>query len=167
MRTLSVGVTNRNERGVTLIELLIVATVIALVVGLSFPSAATGVDSLRIRSASDKIVAFLNTALDRADRRQQVVEIRISVRENAISARTADLSFDRTFEVPDPIRITAVEPALAEGANPDVQRRFLVYPGGTAPRIAIDLASHDGRRRRVIVDPVTGTPHSELEPQAK
>jgi prepilin-type N-terminal cleavage/methylation domain-containing protein len=167
MRTLSVGVTNRNERGVTLIELLIVATVIALVVGLSFPSAAAGVDSLRIRSASDKIVAFLNTALDRADRRQQVVEIRISVRENAISARTADLSFDRTFEVPDPIRITAVEPALAEGANPDVQRRFLVYPGGTAPRIAIDLASHDGRRRRVIVDPVTGTPHSELEPQAK
>jgi len=167
MRTLSAGVINKDERGVTLIELLIVATVIALVVGLSFPSAAAGVDSLRIRSASDKIVAFLNTALDRADRRQQVVEIRISVRENAISARTADLSFDRTFEVPEPIRITAVEPALAEGANPDIQRRFLVYPGGTAPRIAIDLASHDGRRRRVVVDPVTGTPRSEWEAQAK
>ena len=168
MRTSSAGVINKaDERGVTLIELLIVATLIALVVGLSFPSAAAGVDSLRIRSASDKIVAFLNTALDRSERRQQVVEIRISVRENAISARTADLSFNRTFEVPDPIRITAVEPALADGANPGVQRRFLVYPGGTAPRIAIDLASHDGRRRRVVVDPVTGTPHSELEPQAK
>jgi prepilin-type N-terminal cleavage/methylation domain-containing protein len=171
MRTSSAGAINRsainNQRGVTLLELLIVTTLIALVVGLSYTSATAGVDSLRIRSAADKVVSFLNTALDRAERRQQVIEIRISVRENAISARTADLSFDRTFEVPDPIHIAAVEPALAEGANPDIQRRFLVYPGGTAPRIAIELASRDGRRRRVIVDPVTGTPRSELEAQAK
>jgi prepilin-type N-terminal cleavage/methylation domain-containing protein len=156
-----------NRRGVTLIEMLIVITLIALLSALSYSSAAAGVDSLRIRSAADKVVSFLNTALDRAERRQQVIEIRISFRESAISARSADLSFDRTFEVPDPIYITAVEPALADGANPDIQRRFLVYPGGTAPRIAVDLASRDGRRRRVIVDPVTGTPRSESEVQAK
>jgi prepilin-type N-terminal cleavage/methylation domain-containing protein len=172
MRILSVGAINRTcfnrtTRGVTLLELLIVMTLIALVVGLSYPSAAAGVDSLRIRSAADRVVSFLNTALDRAERRQQVVEIRISVGENAISARTADLGFERTMEIPDPIHIVAVEPPLPDGAGPDTQRRFLIYPGGTAPRIAIELASKDGRRRKVIVDPVTGTPHSEQEAQAQ
>jgi prepilin-type N-terminal cleavage/methylation domain-containing protein len=155
----------RFERGVTLIEMLIVVTLIAIVAGLGYSSAEAGVDSLRVRSAADKLVSFLNTALDRAERRQQVVEIRISIDENAISARTADASFERTMEIPEPIHITAVEPPLVDAAGPGQQRRFLVYPGGTAPRIGIELASKDGRRRRVIVDPVTGTPRSDLEAQ--
>lgn len=146
MRTLSVGATNRSaERGVTLIELLIVATLIALVIGISFPSAAGGVDSLRLRSAADRIVSFLNTAFDRADRRQQVIQIRISAQENAISARSADLSFDRVLQIPEPIHIAATDVSS-----------FLLYPGGTPPRIAIDLASKDGRKRDVIVDPING-----------
>ena len=46
MPTLSVGATSsrqRFRRGVTLIELLIVMTLIALVVGVSYPSAAAGI----------------------------------------------------------------------------------------------------------------------------
>ena len=46
-------------------------------------------------------MSFLNTALDRADRRQQAVEIRISPRENSLTARAADLSFTRRLELPD------------------------------------------------------------------
>ena len=52
------------------------------------------------------------------------------------------------MEIPDFIHITAVEPPLFDGAGPGQQRRFLVYPGGTAPCIGIELASKDGRRRR-------------------
>src|SRR5437868_6598836 len=80
-----------SERGITLLEMLIVMTIVALVAGLTFPSIATGLDSLRLRSASDSIVSLLNTALDRADRRQQAVEITISPKENSIVARSADL----------------------------------------------------------------------------
>jgi prepilin-type N-terminal cleavage/methylation domain-containing protein len=149
------------EQGVTLLELLIVATLIAVVVGLSFPSAAAGVDSLRVRSAGDKVVAFLDTAIDRAERRQQVVEIRISPGESALSARSADASFNRTLELSEPVRIVSIDPPLLNGGDPTQQRRFLLYPGGTAPRIVINLETRDGRKRRVIVDPVTGLPHSE------
>src|ERR1700679_2938369 len=98
----SPGVATRHARvraprqaGVTLIEMLIVVTLIALVAGISFPSIASGVESLRLRSASDSMVAFLNTALDRADRRQQAVEIRISPKENLLTARSADNGFAR------------------------------------------------------------------------
>ncbi len=162
MPTLSAGATNR-QRGVTLLELLIVMTLIALVTGLSYPSIASGLDSLRLRSASDAVVAFLNTALDRAERRQQVVEISISPSENSIAARAADMGFVRRFEMPDTIHIVSVSPT--DQGPPDEPRHFLVYPGGSIPRIGIEIANKEGRRRMVSVDPVTGVPQSRLEPQ--
>src|SRR6266849_4214713 len=104
MPTSSVGVTNsmyragvpsgpasKRSSGVTLLEMLIVMTLIALVAGLSYPSVASGVDSLRLRSASDGIVGFLNTAIDRAWRRQQVIQVWISPRDNVLTARSPDL----------------------------------------------------------------------------
>src|SRR5579884_3743583 len=105
-RTLTVGATN-NRCGVTLLELLIVITLMSLLAGLAYPSASAGLDTIRLRAASDQAVSFLNAALDRAQRRQQVVELRLSPAENALAAR-------------------------------------------------------DGRRREVVVDPVTGAPHTEM-----
>ena len=133
----------------------------ALLAGLSFPAASSGLDAMRLRSAGSRVVNFLDTAVNRADRLQQVVEIRISPAENALFARTADLSFDRAMTLPDSIRIASVQPALIGSADSNEVRRFLVYPGGTAPRIVVDLVSPDGRKRRVIVDPLTGMPRLE------
>ena len=144
--------------------MLIVVTIVALVAGLSFPSVATGLDSLRLRSASDSIVAFLNTALARAERRQQAVEIRISPQDNSMTARSADMGFVRRLDIPDAIRIVSVSPALPGNAD-DQPRRFLLYPGGAVPRIGIEIENKERRRRQVSVDPVTGVPRSELESQ--
>jgi prepilin-type N-terminal cleavage/methylation domain-containing protein len=159
MPTLSAGVVNKggvvNRRGVTLLELLIVMTLIALVAGVSYPSVASGIDALRLRSAGEAIVSFLNTAVDRADRRQQAVEILISPEENALTARSADLGFIRRLDVPEPVRI--VLPAEPRG--------FLVYPGSAPPRIAVEIALPQGRRRIVTLDPLSGFPRSEAVPQ--
>src|SRR5947207_6675346 len=103
MPTSSVGAINR-QHGVTLLELLIVMTLIALVAGISFPSVASGIDSLRLRSAGDQIVSFLNSSLDRADRRQQAVEILVSPEENALIARSSDLGFTRRLDMPEPVK---------------------------------------------------------------
>jgi prepilin-type N-terminal cleavage/methylation domain-containing protein len=158
------------RRGVTLLELLIVMVIIAVMAAVSYPTASAGLDSLRLRSAGDRVMALLNLALDRADRVQQVVEIRVSPQENAISARSMDLSLNRTLELQAPIRIVSVSQAAAAappGLSPasdaglSEQRRFLLYPGGTPPRISIELESRNGHKRRVIVDPVTGMLHSE------
>jgi prepilin-type N-terminal cleavage/methylation domain-containing protein len=139
------------QAGVTLLEMLIVVTLIALVAGISYPSVASGVETLRLRSASDAMVAFLNTSLDRADRRQQAVEIRISPRENMLTARSADNGFARELHLPENILIV----------NPNEPRRFLLYPGGSVPAIQVEVATHGGRRRRVSVDPMTGVSRSE------
>jgi prepilin-type N-terminal cleavage/methylation domain-containing protein len=160
-RASSSGVTRRAARGVTLVELLIVMTIVALLAGLTYPSAAAGLDSVRLRSTASQVASFLNTAMELSDRRQQVVEIRISPAEDSIGARSADSSFARAMTLPNFIVISSVEPALVNASDPNEQRRFLLYPGGTLPRIAIGLESKDGRKRRVVVDPATGTPRSE------
>jgi prepilin-type N-terminal cleavage/methylation domain-containing protein len=167
MPILSVGATSnrpaaltgggRAQRGVTLIEMLIVVTLIALVAGISFPSAAAGIENLRLRSAGDAIVSFLNTAVDRADRRQQPVEILISPDENVLVARSADLGFIRRLEVPDPVRIIGVR-NMALNVNQPVARRFLVYPGSAPPRILIEISVPQGRRRVIAMDPLSGFP---------
>ena len=151
---MSVGATSRRRNsGVTLIELLIVLTLIALVTGISYPSAAAGVESLRLRSVSDQVTNFLNSAIDRAGRREQVIEVWIAPKDNVLIARSPDLQYSRRLDLPDGYRILAVLPAAE--VNPDEPRRFLMYPGGTIPRIGIEITNRAGSKRMVSVDPFT------------
>lgn len=151
----------------TLIELLLVMTLIALMAAVTYPTATAGLDSLRLRSSAERVVSLLNAALDRAERVQQVVEIRVSPQENAISARSSDMSLNRTLEITAPIHIASAGPELPNGAaaaEPEGgQRRYLLYPGGTPPRIRIELETNAGRKRLVSVDPLTGSLRSEIE----
>jgi len=163
MQTSSVGAANsfrRTERGVTLMELMIVMTLIALLVAVAYPSAASGIDGIRLRSTADNVVNFLNAAIDHAERRQQVVEVWVAPKDNVLIARSPDQGFTRRLELPEPFRITAVRPA-AEVA-PDEARRFLMVPGGTIPRIQIEISSKDGKKREVTVDPLTGMPDNDV-----
>lgn len=160
MRISSAGaVSKRAQAGVTLLELLIVMTLIVLVAGISYPSAAAGIDSMRMRAASDSIVRFLNTAIDRAQRRQQVIEVWIAPKDNVLIARSPDMQFSRRLEVPENFHIASVQPSVP-GALPGEPRHFLLYPGGTIPRIAVEIANQNGRKRMVIVDPLMGLPQA-------
>jgi prepilin-type N-terminal cleavage/methylation domain-containing protein len=152
-----------SDAGVTLIEMLIVMAVIALIAGLSYPSLSAGLDSLRLRSTSDAIIGFLNTALARADTRQQVVEIVISPGDGTLTANSGDHGFSKRLEIQSPIKILSVRPGLADGEEQRQTRRFLVYPGGSVPKIAIEIGNSGGRKRLVSIDPVTGVPLSVVE----
>jgi prepilin-type N-terminal cleavage/methylation domain-containing protein len=163
MPTSSVGVTSK-QRGITLIEMLIVMAIVALLAGLSYPSVSAGLDSLRLRSTSDAIIGFLNTALARAETRQQVVEILISPADGAMTARSGDHGFYKSLEIANPMKILSVQPALAADLEEQGQtRRFLVYPGGSVPKITIEIGNSNGRKRFVSIDPVTGVPQSNAQ----
>src|ERR1700686_3102350 len=140
MPILSVGKTNtflKREAGVTLIEMMVVVLLVSLVVGISFPAITSGVDSLRLNAATNSVVAFVNSGLSRAERRQQVVELTISKSENALSMRSTEPGFLRKLEMPSGVSITHVLPELIE--NPDAPRVFMLYPGGAPPRFGIQL----------------------------
>lgn len=148
-----------SARGVTLIEMLIVVALIGLLVGIVFPSVSAGVDTLRLNAATDALASFFNAGLNRAERRQQVVEVTISKADRALWLHSTEPGFERKLELPQGVTIVAVTP---ESPLPEEgPRRFLLYPGGTLPRIAVEIANARNAHRMVRVDPITGVPQVE------
>jgi prepilin-type N-terminal cleavage/methylation domain-containing protein len=148
---------NVDRRGVTLIEMLIVVMIIGLIAAVSFPAVSSGLDNLRLASASNSIVAFLNAGLNRADRRQEAVEVAISTRDSTVTLTSASLS--RKLEMPSGVTIERVLPRLPEEI--DRPRLFLLFPGGAVPRIGIGIVNQRGVRSIVRVNPMTGVPEIE------
>ena len=160
---------NADERrwtqgGVTLIEMLLVVTIIGVMVGISFPSITSGVDSLRLSSAADATASFLNGALNRAERRQQVMEVTISKQQSKLTLRSSEAGFTRELGMPTGVSITGVLPDQFESSG---DRHVFLYPGGTVPRIGVELTNKRGTRRIVRVDPMTGVPQIEIPKEAE
>ncbi|MEN6607982.1 MAG: prepilin-type N-terminal cleavage/methylation domain-containing protein [Bryobacteraceae bacterium] len=150
---------SRSRRGVTLIEMLIVVAIVSLMAGMSYPSVSAGIDSLRLSTAGNAIVGFLNGALSRAERRQIAVVITISKAENSISMRSEEPGFVKNLELPTGVRIVGLIPPSPE--DDSAPRHVLLFPGGTVPRFGVEIENQRGGRRIVRVDPVTGVAQVE------
>jgi prepilin-type N-terminal cleavage/methylation domain-containing protein len=146
----------RNQRGVTLIEMLIVVGIAGVMATIALPAFSNGLDNMRLSQAADSVAAFLNGAVNRAERRQQPMEISVTPQDRAILLRSADGAFARKLDLPEGVRVEAVLPAPA--GDTGQPRRFLLLPGGVAPRIGVQLANRRGARRIVSLDPITGVP---------
>jgi prepilin-type N-terminal cleavage/methylation domain-containing protein len=154
------GPPHLSRRGVTLVEMVVVVAIIALIVGLSFPAASAGLDNVRMVSACDGVATFLNTAVNRAERHQQPVELVVFPQEGRLALYSNEPGFTRELKMPDGVGIEAVLPA-EEGGDPAQPRRILFLPGATVPGIAIQLVNRRNTHRRVRLDPMTGFPRVE------
>lgn len=161
MPTSSVGRTRANSptRGVTLLEMVVVVSIIGLMVGLSYPSISAGMDSVRMSSATGSVASFLNSAVTHAQRRQQAVELVISPKEGILWQYSNEPGFVKEYKLPDGIMIEAVLPDF--GQMPEDVRRFMLMPGGTVPGIAIQVMNRRDGHRLVKLDPMTGYPRVE------
>lgn len=149
------------RRGVTLLEMVIVVALAGLLASISYPAVSAGLETIRLASAADQVAAFFNGALNRAERRQEALEITLDLERSTLAARSA-AGYEKTLEIGGGVRIAAVlpEPFAPEGRL----RRFLVLPGGTPPAVTVELANARGAVRRVRVDPITGVPEVAREP---
>ena len=98
--------------------------------------------------------------MDRAERRQQVVEVTILRSERSLVMRSTEPGFESTLTMPENISILNVLPEIA-GEDETTPRRIVLMPGGTLPRFGLELGDARGNRRIVRVDPVTGVPEVE------
>src|SRR5215472_16869223 len=98
--------------GVTLIEMIVVVTIIGLMAGIAFPAVSAGLDTVRLRSATDSIAAFLNAAVVRAERRQEAIELTISAKDSALALYANEPGFTRELKMPDGIAIEAAPERL-------------------------------------------------------
>jgi len=145
----------RTQSGLTLIEMLIVVAIIGVMAGIAFPSITSGIDSLRIRSASDEIVSTFNSAMNRADRRQVAIEIIVDRAGNRLLFASADPGYRREVTMPEGVTIERVLPAIPN-LDEALPRQFLIHPGGTVPHIGLELKNRRNMRLIVSVDPITG-----------
>jgi prepilin-type N-terminal cleavage/methylation domain-containing protein len=137
------------KSGVTLIEMLIVVMIVSIIAGVSFPAMTAGLASVRLSSASGLAATFMTSTMNRVDRRELAAAIVIAPQENRLAVYTA-ASGDK------PEKILPMPPGVSiEGQE---QRRFVLQPGGTFPRISLVLRNEKGSRRSVRIDPVTGVP---------
>ncbi|HTQ57646.1 MAG TPA: prepilin-type N-terminal cleavage/methylation domain-containing protein [Bryobacteraceae bacterium] len=146
--------TGNRARGVTLMELMVVLAIISLIVAISFPSTMAGLENIRLSSGARSVAAFMNAAANRAERRQQAMELSVSVKDNAITLQSADATYARRLNLPRGVVVDAVLPPLPEPS--DEPRHFLFLPGAAPPRMAIEVANPHGLRRIVRLNPITG-----------
>jgi len=134
-----------SRAGITLIELIVVLAIIGLLVGITLPAATNGLASIHLRGAASNVATFLNSALNRAERHEQTVEIIVTPTKLILDS--TEPGYTRTLDLPDGIRIAGDQPL-----------RILLMPGSAPPRVAIDLFNERGAHRIVKMDPVTGVP---------
>jgi prepilin-type N-terminal cleavage/methylation domain-containing protein len=145
------------EAGVTLVEMLVVVAIVGLLVGVTMPSVSAGLDTLRLNAACESVAAFFNEALNRAERRQQIVEITVMPAERRLVMRSSEAGFERTLQLQPEVTIRSVLPPARERAE-GAPRTFALLPGGAVPRFGIEIAGGRGTLRTISVDPITGIP---------
>lgn len=139
--------------------MVVVCAIIGLIVSISFPSLASGLDSVRLSSATGSVASFLNAAVNRAERRQQAVEVVISPEDNSLVLYSNEPGFTRELHLPEGI---AIEEVLDDSGEPGADGRRIVFlPGATVPGIGIQIGNRHGSKRIVRLDPMTGFPRVE------
>jgi hypothetical protein len=85
------------------------------------------------------------------------MELTISRADHSLTL--AGENFQRRYELQDGVKIVEILPALP--IDPALPRRFLLYPGGAPPRIALRLVNRNGGERMISLDPITGVARIE------
>jgi len=86
-----------HESGLTIIEMLIVVTIVGLLAGLTYPSISSGLDSIRLRTTADSVASFLTQAMTRVERTQLPVELVILPAEGRLEMHGLRPGFDGRF----------------------------------------------------------------------
>ena len=144
--------------------MLVVVTIIGLIAGVAAPSISAGIDSVRISTAAESIAGFLNAAVNRAERRQQPMEVLILPKERRLAMYSNEPGFERELKMPDGISIETILPKIDDSLDLQEGRRLILIPGATVPGIGVQIANSHGSRRIVRLDPMTGFPRVESVP---
>ncbi len=157
------------QRGITLLELLVVAALASILLAVVFPSVRSGLSTLELRSSARRLAAAAKYARDQAIYRQSFFQLEIDTESGTISVMNIDMdettetnatgqsggASRRSFELPATVRVGEILPD--EEDVPARIRRFLFSPDGGSDPFQVVL-ENPRRKVQVSTDPLTGFP---------
>lgn len=164
MRTFSVGSRpNRlvpHEAGVTLLELLVVLTILSLMVSLVAPRIGRSIDSWRLRSAAARVSQIMNYARTRALYEQRYYLVEIRPEGNRVRVLEPASGFVREYALPPDVR-------WEEEGNPvsSSGMRFIFSPSGSVEERTLWLSNPQGGRVKIHLSFLLGSPGVEIARQ--
>jgi general secretion pathway protein H len=132
------------QSGITLIEMLVVMTLVALLAAVVAPSVGSGVDTVRLRSSAERIAATFRIAHERAARTHHYMEVSVDPQSRAVELRDLESGSLSSWEIPGSIVVKA-----------DQRMAFLLYPDGGAQAMRVTLENARGRQTEIAMDPFT------------
>jgi type II secretion system protein H len=134
----------RRARGITLIEMLVVMTLVGLLTAVVAPSVGSGVETVRLRATGERLAATLRTARTRAMRARHYMQVSVDPQSRVVELRDLEGGAVSVWEIPSTIRVLSDQPMT-----------FLVYPDGATPVMRVELRNQRGREVEVASDPFT------------
>ncbi len=153
MPTSPLGIRATRDAGFSLLELLLVVTLIVAATVLLAPSFSEGMKSLEMKGAARDLITRMRQARSEAVATQQV--FRVVFDDEPEQAAGYSITDDygqpiKRFDLPRGIR-PQWEPRDAER-----ELRVSFYPNGRSSGGAVVLAGERGRRVEIEIDPITG-----------
>jgi type II secretory pathway pseudopilin PulG len=147
----------------TLVELLVVITILALMAGLVAPRIGPWVDNWKLRGAAERIAQTLRYARARALFEQRYYVVEIFPKKNLVRVLEPDSEFVREFTLPDGIQVEAEDKQGVIG-TPEVVRFFLP-PSGEFEQKDLWLRNKQGRVVRIHLAFLLRNPGVEIAQQ--
>jgi general secretion pathway protein H len=153
----------RHAAGVTLLELLVVITILSLMAGLVVPRIGPWLDNWRLRSAAERIAQTVRYARTRALFEQHFYVVEILPEKNLVRILQPSSAFVREFALPEGIQVHTDVKEGASGA-PEVIR-FILPPSGEVEEKHLWLRNEQGQTIKVHFDFLAGSPGVEVAGQ--
>ena len=102
-----------SQRGLTLIEILVTVAIIAVMVGISYPTFTRGLDGIRLRTSVSRAGTFFNRARQEAARSQGPVQFIVDPEKQMLSAAAIEDSWRDEFRFENGIRVVFSHPTRA------------------------------------------------------
>ncbi len=145
---------NRSE-GYTLFEILVVLGILALVVGLVYPSLTGILNRARMNGTVRDLATYLKFSREKALAEQEVIAVVLRRQERDVTIFGADNKVLKHYTLADKVHFDRI---ILDGQDVEDNRAVVwFYPDGRSTGVALILKSDAGRQLRLKTDLLTGT----------
>jgi general secretion pathway protein H len=152
------GVSNRT-RGITLLEVLVTLTLIAIVSAMVYPSFGSAMQTLRLRGEARRIISACREAKWEAVAKRRPFRLTLDLEKNQFAITDLSNQIRKEIDLPAGIRIFQAQKVSDDGLSDATE--FYFFPNGTAESGIITLRNEQGRNIRVLIDVLTGDARAE------